>query len=111
MFCFYLFEPIKEIPENGSDVNHLDQLHSTPILTGADIRFNSSGWCHVVKHRFTAEWNAMEEEEKHVGSLKLMHALILFGHRIPGLDFHLRARQVCIKIHFLIIIIKIVIKS
>jgi len=84
---------IQEVPENGSDISHLAHLHSSPIITGADLRYNFLDWCHVAEHKWSANWEPLENEDKHVGLLKLTHAMFLFGYKIPFTDVHLMARQ------------------
>lgn len=93
---FFLSQPIKESSENGADVSHLDHLHSSPIISGTDLRYSlSSWWEQFGKHKWHAEWKPLENDEKHVGYLRLTHVLSLFGYIIPYTDFHLTARQVC----------------
>lgn len=88
---------MKESSENGSDVTHLDHLHGSPIISGTDLRYSlSSWWEQFGKHKWYAEWKPLENDEKHVGYLRLTHVLSIFGYIIPYTDFHLTARQVCI---------------
>ena len=87
---------MKEIPENGSDINHLDHVHGSPIVSGADLRYSFTSWWQFAKHKWFAEWRPLEGDEKHVGCLKLKHVLSIFGYIIPFTDFHVTARQVCI---------------
>jgi len=84
----------QEIPENGADVNHLDHLHSSPILAGNDLRFTfSSKWLQIMRHAWDANWS-LDEEDKHVGKLTLKHEIKIFGLHLSFLDFHLKAKQV-----------------
>ncbi len=95
---------MKEIPENGSDINHLDHLHGSPLISGSDLRYTFSTWWQFAKHKWFAEWKPLEDDEKHVGCLKLKHVLTFFGYAIPFSDFHVTARQVCIfKLMFFLI--------
>ena len=69
----------KEVPENGSDITHLNHLHTSPVITGADLRYNFLDWCQVVAHHsWSAQWEPLEDE-KHVGQLQLTHSFVLFG--------------------------------
>ena len=96
-FTIFLSQPMKDIPENGSDLSHLGYLHSSPIISGTDLRYSlSSWWTQFVKHKWHAEWKPLENHDKHVGYLRLTHVLSIFGYIIPYTDFHLSARQVCI---------------
>ncbi|KAK3700233.1 hypothetical protein QZH41_014408 [Actinostola sp. cb2023] len=84
----------EEIPENGADINHLDHLHGSPILAGADLRYIfSSKWLEIMHHAWDASWS-VDESNKHVGLLTLKHAVRIFGYRLPLLDFFLSARQI-----------------
>ena len=95
-FTLSLLQLIKEIPENGSDINHLDHLHGPPIVSGTDLRYSFSSWWQFAKHKWYAKWKPLENDEKHVGYLKLTHVLSIFGYIIPYTDFYVTARQVCV---------------
>lgn len=83
---------IEEIPENGADLNHLDHLHSSPVLSGVDLRHIFSHWWQFARHNWSAEWKPLEDT-KHVGCLQLVTSLSVFGYKIPYLDLHVAARQ------------------
>lgn len=68
-----------------------------PIVTGSHSRYNFSNWCYIAQHKFNAGWEPQENEEKHVGILQLDHALFICGYKVPFTEFHLIARQVCVK--------------
>ena len=95
-FTLYLWQPIKDIPENGADINHLDHVHGPPFVSGNDLRYSFSSWWQFAKHKWSTKWKPLENDEKHVGHLKLAHFLSIFGYKIPYTDFHLSARQVCV---------------
>lgn len=84
---------IQEIPENGADLNHLDHLHSSPILSGVDLRHIFSHWWQFARHNWSAEWKP-HEDAKHVGCLQLVTTISVFGYKIPYLYFQVTARQV-----------------
>jgi len=97
IFTTFLSQPMKDVPENGSDLSHLGHLHSSPIISGTDLRYSlSSWWTQFVKHKWHAEWKPLENHDKHVGYLRLTHVLSIFGYIIPYTDFNVSARQVCI---------------
>ncbi|XP_031569651.1 cholesterol 7-desaturase-like isoform X2 [Actinia tenebrosa] len=84
---------IQEIPENGADLNHLDHLHGSPFLAGTDLRYTfTSKWLEVMRHSWDGSWS-VDEDNKHVGKLTLKHEIVVFGFRIPLLDFYLCAKQ------------------
>ena len=87
---------MQEIPENGSDVTHLGHLHESSILAGSDLRYSFLDWWQFAQHKWTAQWEALSDDNKHVGRLSLTHALFLFGYKVPFTDFHVTACQVSI---------------
>lgn len=98
-FFFVTGNWIQEIPENGADLNHLDHLHSSPVLSGVDLRHIFSHWWQFARHNWSAEWKPLEDT-KHVGCLQLVTSLSVFGYKIPYLDLHVAARQVGVHSQF-----------
>jgi len=63
---------IQEIPENGSDVAHLNILHS------------QAAWSKLLKHHWTGSWKASTAEgEEHLAHIKVTEWLDFFGLRVP----------------------------
>lgn len=72
----------------------LDHLHGSPILAGTDLRYTfTSKWLEVMRHSWDGTWS-VDENNKHVGKLTLKHEIVVFGFRLPLLDFYLCAKQV-----------------
>lgn len=68
-----------------------------PIVIGSHSGYNVSNWCYIAQHKFNTGWEPQENEEKHVGILQLDHAFFICGYKVPFTEFHLIARQVCVK--------------
>jgi len=64
----------QELPENGSDVEHLHFLHM-PFM----IQKLSS----IFTHLWTATWTPGEGNEKHLAHLKLTQCFTVFGKKVP----------------------------
>ncbi|XP_057376323.1 cholesterol 7-desaturase nvd-like isoform X1 [Daphnia carinata] len=87
---------IQEIPENGSDVAHLDCLHGPSLLYGSDLNAaqggkSDNGWVPFLQHHWKLKWEP-NSEEKHVATSSLQHELRLFG-RLPFLSVDVEAKQ------------------
>lgn len=85
---------IQEIPENGADVPHLDQVHGPIIGAGIDLRYMWSKMWSFAQHNWTAQWEAMPPPNGHIGCLKLTHRISVFGIPLPLFDLHVTGRQV-----------------
>lgn len=88
---------IQEIPENGSDIAHLQCLHGPSMLYGSDLNAIlpakiESGWAPFLRHRWTVRWEP-DSEEKHVAASYLHHELILFD-RLPFVSVDVEAKQI-----------------
>lgn len=85
---------MQEIPENGADVAHLTQLHGPSLTAGTDLRFTHNWFWSFIKHHWTGSWD-VDPDNKHIGVLKLTHAIQLFGVKLfPILNLNVVARQV-----------------
>lgn len=86
---------IEEIPENGSDIAHLGQVHGPIMTAGIDLRYTYNKLWSFAKHDWNGEWSPdSDPENKHVGIMLLSHTIRLFGWRFPILDVMVTARQI-----------------
>ena len=72
---------------------HLAQVHGPFMGAGIDLRHVYSRLWSVLKHNWFASWEP-EENDKHVGTLKLTHKLGVCGKIVDFLDLHVEAKQV-----------------
>jgi cholesterol 7-dehydrogenase len=88
---------IQEIPENGSDIAHLDCLHGPSMLYGSDLKATLNGKrdnriAPFLKHHWSVIW-ARDPEEKHVAVSKLHHEIRVFG-RLSFISVEVEAKQI-----------------
>ena len=100
IYFLYIYFNFKEIPENGADVYHLQQVHSAFVTSGTDLRYTNLYHGKFLKHIWGGSWEAADNKaEKHLGILSLTHHATLFGYRVPKSDFNVTAKQVWISMH------------
>ena len=78
---------------------HLAQVHGPFMGAGIDLRHVYSRLWSVLKHNWFASWEP-EENDKHVGTLKLTHKLGVCGKIVDFLDLHVEAKQVRLCLYF-----------
>merc|ERR1712137_377125 len=61
---------IQEIPENGSDVAHLNILHTDFVIHWLS---------RLITHTWTANWTPGKNDEKHLAKIDLTQELNFFG--------------------------------
>lgn len=88
---------IQEIPENGSDVAHLECLHGPSILYGSDLKAtlngkSVNGFAPFMQHHWSVNWET-DPEEKHVAVSRLHHEIRIFG-RLSCISVDVEARQI-----------------
>jgi cholesterol 7-dehydrogenase len=84
---------IEEIPENGADVAHLQQLHSPIMTSGVDLRTMHSKLWQFARHDWEGNWE-VDPDEKHVGVLSLRHGIRVFGKNTWLFDMDVKAKQI-----------------
>ncbi|GBM68856.1 Cholesterol 7-desaturase, partial [Araneus ventricosus] len=72
---------IQEIPENGADINHLEQLHSASVLLGCNW-MDTNSWLNIVNHHWDPEWSR-DENQPHIAKIKLGQMTTILGFNIP----------------------------
>ena len=79
---------LQEIPENGADVGHLNQIHAPSMIWG---KFFGS-WTRTSimnflfgAHEWGAEWHT-DEKDKHVARIRITQNFTLFGLTLISLD-------------------------
>ncbi|OTF83740.1 Rieske domain-containing protein, partial [Euroglyphus maynei] len=81
---------IQEIPENGADVAHLNQIHSTSVI-GSSNRKDRQRWLNrLVKHEWTAQWNPCPAPNQHISRVEMISITRIFGFKIIELRFIIR---------------------
>ncbi|CAG5867225.1 unnamed protein product, partial [Menidia menidia] len=85
---------IQEIPENAGDIAHLNHLHTTGIVSGADLRHTNSKTWEFLQHYWEAHWEPELEPNTHCSQMVIKHTLTVFGWHWPLLDLRVVARQV-----------------
>ncbi|XP_068104771.1 cholesterol 7-desaturase nvd-like [Hyperolius riggenbachi] len=89
----YVNSHIQEIPENASDIAHLDFLHEPGLFSGVDLRYTKSRF-EFFKHSWKVTWEAEPAPNKHCSKMTLHHASHIFGKHFSLLDVNVVARQV-----------------
>ena len=84
-------EHFQEIPENGADTAHLNQIHSHSILTGGDIDSSTKDcwYKNIIKHEWMAEWSPCPSPNEHMSSLHLTNINKLFGWTLFQVKFEI----------------------
>lgn len=79
---------LQEIPENGADIGHLNQIHAPSMIWG---KFFSS-WTRTAimnflfgAHEWSAEWHA-DDVEQHLARIRIVQDFSLFGRTLISLD-------------------------
>lgn len=85
---------IQDIPENGPDVAHLNEIHADSFALGGDI-----SWSRRFKelassfgHYWTATWTQRSAPESHIADVSLFNTSKIFGFEI--LTVHLAVNQI-----------------
>jgi cholesterol 7-dehydrogenase len=80
---------LKEIPENGADVAHLQELHrpSTFLGTVADKRPFHDLISKFIFHEWSAKWEPCSAPNQHMASMTLHNRNIVFGYPLLVLNF------------------------
>eukprot|EP01095_Lingulamoeba_sp_RSL-Kostka_P014192 TRINITY_DN611_c3_g1_i1.p1 TRINITY_DN611_c3_g1~~TRINITY_DN611_c3_g1_i1.p1 ORF type:complete len:504 (-),score=140.15 TRINITY_DN611_c3_g1_i1:42-1553(-) len=85
---------IQEIPENGSDVAHLNILHTDFVIH----------WLSkFITHTWTANWEPGKNDEKHLAKIDLTQELNFFGKYIPLTHIDVKVTQTgpgIVSLHF-----------
>ncbi len=63
---------MQEVPENGSDVAHLETVHSPSLLSGIDLRYCKNKF--FGKHKWEAQWEPLPEPDTHIAQMQLTHS-------------------------------------
>ncbi|KAL4219145.1 hypothetical protein ACF0H5_021727 [Mactra antiquata] len=90
----YINAHIEEVPENGADVAHLKMVHEPFIAAGVDLLTMWNKYWSWGKHSWQADWSQLPEPEGHIGSMKVVHDLVLFGIPLPFLKLKVNALQI-----------------
>ncbi|CAL1281766.1 unnamed protein product, partial [Larinioides sclopetarius] len=72
---------IQEIPENGADLNHLQQLHSVSVLLGCNW-MDTKSWLNVLRHHWDPEWR-MDDTHPHIAKIRLRQTTEIRGIKLP----------------------------
>ncbi|KAJ8300919.1 hypothetical protein KUTeg_022438, partial [Tegillarca granosa] len=84
----YVNSHIEEIPENGADVYHLQQVHGPIMTAGIDLRYMWNQLWSFANHQWTASWEPCPAPDQHIGALKLTHSMNIFGKRFSPIDLN-----------------------
>ncbi|XP_052821551.1 cholesterol 7-desaturase nvd [Octopus bimaculoides] len=85
---------IEEIPLNGADVIHLNQVHGPGLVAGVDLRHMYTRFWEFIKHIWTATWEPYPPPDGHLASITLKHCLNLCGVPFKMLNLDVFARQI-----------------
>jgi cholesterol 7-dehydrogenase len=79
---------LQEVPENGADIGHLNQIHAPSMVMGQSFQ----SWTRTAFMRFLFglhEWQAdwqQDQQESHLARIKLFQTFTLFGLKVICLD-------------------------
>ncbi|CAG2122054.1 unnamed protein product, partial [Medioppia subpectinata] len=85
---------LQEIPENGADVQHLNELHEGPEFLGTVVN-RSKFYNFVIKflrYDWRANWQPCPAPDQHIARLDLRSTYSLFGY--PLMPFSLDVLQI-----------------
>lgn len=87
------FISLKEIPENGADVAHLNVVHKPAIITGSRPKDAIFGWSFF-QHVWSASWAANDQAgEEYRALMKVHHHMSIFN-KISLMKMDVEAHQV-----------------
>ncbi|KPM07074.1 Rieske domain-containing protein [Sarcoptes scabiei] len=73
-----------EIPENGADVTHLNQIHSSAFYLGSNINLSDRDrwYSKIIEHSWAADWTPCSAPKQHTSKLEILHETKFFGMRL-----------------------------
>lgn len=84
---------LKEIPENGADMSHLNIVHDRALMCGGNPDHSWFQW-EFVKHVWNGSWRPSNAEgEEHIAIMELRHEMCLIG-KIPLIVLNVVTKQV-----------------
>lgn len=89
-----VFLVLQEIPENGADAAHLNQVHQPFLAAGYDLNTMWNKYISWGKHVWEASWSQRPSPDEHVGCMDVTHELKIFGCSLRLFKLNVRALQV-----------------
>ncbi|CAG0920178.1 unnamed protein product [Notodromas monacha] len=80
----YISTHIQDLPENGSDVAHLNVLHTPGIPTGSHLNDLDGFLSKIFSHSWTASWT--QSSPSYTSNVALTHIGKVFSRRLPFMD-------------------------
>lgn len=84
---------MKEIPENGADVAHLNVVHKAAIITGSKPKDAVFEWSFL-KHVWSASWAANDQPGNEYRALMKVHHHMSVFNKISLMKMDVEAHQV-----------------
>ncbi|XP_067143676.1 cholesterol 7-desaturase nvd-like [Centruroides vittatus] len=83
---------IQEIPENGADIAHFNNIHQASIFSGNN--FHTDNWWNFCNHIWSSSWKADPEPNQHMTTVKLTNYVKIFGISLPWFKASLDVKQI-----------------
>lgn len=78
---------LQEIPENGPDFAHLNEVHAPSFMWGGKIKENNNILIDSISHRWESTWQKGASNDSHKAILSLKSMTFLFGFKLAELEF------------------------
>lgn len=81
---------MQEIPENGADVAHLNQIHSSSVIGSGSLENRHKWFERILKHEWIANWSPCPAPNQHMSTVETLSISKIFGFKIFELNFNIK---------------------